>query len=92
MHNIRHIRKRIGWSCPFLAEYIGVDPATLNRWESGRTKPPATAAILFWAIDRSLEMDPNGTKHFLHKNKDLGLGNLLLRAFSVLIASDKPYG
>jgi len=45
----RTLRNAAGLSLQELAEEIGVDPATLARWEVGKTKP-RRAAALRWAV------------------------------------------
>ena len=44
----RAIRERARLSVREMADFIGVDAATLSRWERGRTKPHCAAAIR-WA-------------------------------------------
>lgn len=48
---IRFLRKSLGWSGKDLAEHMGVDPATVSRWESG-DKPmgPSTDRCLRMAV------------------------------------------
>lgn len=45
----RTIRNAAGLSLQELAEEIGVDPATLARWEVGKAKPRREAALR-WAV------------------------------------------
>lgn len=51
----RRIRKEAGLSQPQLADPIGVDPATLCRWESGKRSPRGEAALLW--LDLLEELD-----------------------------------
>lgn len=36
---IRGFRARMGWTQIEFAEYIGVNPRTVSRWENGVTRP-----------------------------------------------------
>ena len=38
-------RRRLGFSRKKLAELIGVDPATLGKWEAGASMPPTNAMV-----------------------------------------------
>lgn len=51
-HEIRHLRNAIGWTQARLGDFLGCDPATVSRWESGHLTPDVvTSGVLFrlWA-------------------------------------------
>ena len=42
-HDIKDLRKRAKMSQLELAEYLGVEKGTVNRWETGKTRPSQLA-------------------------------------------------
>lgn len=40
---VKHIRKRMGFTQKELAEKIGVDQVTVNRWENNKRRPSKLA-------------------------------------------------
>lgn len=50
MKNIAIERKRLGISQLQLAERMGVSRQTIHRWESGKSKPPASAVFMMSSI------------------------------------------
>jgi putative transcriptional regulator len=51
----RRVRRRIGLSQIEFARRIGVQPATIRDWETGRAAPMGTARALLRLIDRAPE-------------------------------------
>lgn len=47
-HHIRLLREEKGWSRNQLAQFLGVDPSTVTRWEGG-SPPTGTAAVVLAA-------------------------------------------
>ena len=50
MENIATERKRLGKTQGQLAADLGVSRQTVYRWETGKTKPPATALLVLAAL------------------------------------------
>lgn len=53
--NVRALRKRLGMSQEAFAGRYGLDVATVQNWEQGRTTPDGPAATLLQVIDRDPE-------------------------------------
>ncbi len=51
----REVRERAGLSVGELARIIGVDVATLSRWERGRTRPRANSAQRWFEACKIIE-------------------------------------
>ena len=51
----RRLRERAGLSIRELAGLLGVDAATLSRWENGRTHPRGSGAARWLAACRTIE-------------------------------------
>lgn len=53
-HQLTRIRKSLGMTMGDFARAIGVDPATITRWESGQVKIPPIAVIAINATAEKL--------------------------------------
>ena len=45
------LRKKLRWSRPMLAAYLGVSRGVLRRWETGERNPSGAARRLIWLMD-----------------------------------------
>lgn len=63
----RSVRERAGFTLGELAATIGVDRATLFRWEQGTSRPRVDAALRWLdaldSIERALTEQPTGGPH-----------------------------
>ncbi len=53
----RSLRQRAGLSVGELARVLGVDVATLSRWETGKAKPRPEAALRWAAACQAIERE-----------------------------------
>ncbi len=51
---LRLLRTRLGWSQEQLARRLGVSFATVNRWESGRSRPSARASLALAELEAAV--------------------------------------
>jgi len=51
-HQIKSLRKRLGWTQAKLAEVLGCTHRTIRNWESGRHTVPRAAVVLMRMLDR----------------------------------------
>ncbi len=51
---LRLLRTRLGWSQEQLARRLGVSFATVNRWESGRSRPSARASLALAELEAAI--------------------------------------
>lgn len=46
------LRERLHFSRPVFASYLRINPRTLEKWEQGRAKPNAQAALLIRLVEK----------------------------------------
>lgn len=56
-HDIKDLRKRAKMSQLELAEYLGVEKGTVNRWETGKTRPSQLAMRQLRRLHKRIDHD-----------------------------------